>query len=482
MSHPRKPKTVITAGEHASIYCRISHTQDDDQTGVDRQERICREIAERLQLRVDPEHVYIDNNRSAWKRNRKRPGWDRMLISMAEGETRHVIVYHPDRLMRQPKDLEELLSIADERRIMLHGEANRRNLSDPDDRFILRIEVAHACRSSDDSSRRLKDMWIDHASEGKPHFGNRPYGYTKNGREINEDEAKIVREVYLRYLDGESPSAIAKDLYARKIPTSKGKKWQAENVRHLLSSRYVAAIRSHHGEEVAVGTWPAIIDRGQWNEVQERRTHRAARISKNRKNSDRYYLLRGVATCACGARMAGSNSARYAYYRCTRAKIHGEGKCDRSISAGPLESFMRDVAIAALSELDTSGCTVATSRSDADIRADELDQRKLKELNQMWLDDDAFTATEYKDMRAEIMKRIKERQLQAVQRPIKLLDGIAGPAAEENWKALERANDHHRMNAIYQFLFSAVIIHPPNRKGGPVFDTDRVETRPNPLG
>jgi DNA invertase Pin-like site-specific DNA recombinase len=58
-----------------------------------------------------------------------------MLRAMGEGEIRRVIVHHPDRLMRQPKDLEELLSLADDKRVLLHGEANRRDLSDPDDRF-----------------------------------------------------------------------------------------------------------------------------------------------------------------------------------------------------------------------------------------------------------------------------------------------------------------------------------------------------------
>jgi DNA invertase Pin-like site-specific DNA recombinase len=115
-----------------------------------------------------------------------------MLKAMADGEIRHVIVYHPDRL-RQPKDLEELLSIADDKRVLLHGEANRRDLSDLDDRFILRIEVAHACRSSDGTSRRLRDALKDHAREGQPHVGNRPYGYTRDGRAIVEEEAEIVR-------------------------------------------------------------------------------------------------------------------------------------------------------------------------------------------------------------------------------------------------------------------------------------------------
>jgi hypothetical protein len=113
-------------------------------------------------------NVFVDNNRSAWQRDRKRPGWDKMLSEMSDGRIRHLIAYHPDRLMRQPKDLEELLSVADSHHITLHGEANRRNLSDPDDRFILRIEVAHACRSSDDTSRRLRDSMDERADAGIP--------------------------------------------------------------------------------------------------------------------------------------------------------------------------------------------------------------------------------------------------------------------------------------------------------------------------
>ncbi|MEV6537242.1 hypothetical protein AB0M86_48285 [Streptomyces sp. NPDC051639] len=82
-------------------------------------------------------------------------------------------------------DLEEPLSIADDKRVLLHGEANRRDLSDPDDRFILRIEVARACRSSNDSSRRLKAALKDKAREGKP----RPP--TRKGRGFDTDRVDI---------------------------------------------------------------------------------------------------------------------------------------------------------------------------------------------------------------------------------------------------------------------------------------------------
>ncbi|MCT9010425.1 recombinase family protein [Streptomyces rhizosphaerihabitans] len=481
MSRPKLAKAAITPGEPAAIYCRISHTKDEDQTGVDRQERICREIAERLQLGVESAHIYVDNNRSAWQRNRKRPGWEEMLRAMADGEIRHVIVYHPDRLMRQPKDLEELLSIADDKRVLLHGEANRRDLSDPDDRFILRIEVAHACRSSDDASRRLKDALKDKAREGRPHVGSRPYGYTSNGQAIIEEEAEIVREVFRRYLDGESPMHLAQDLTARGVATSKGRTWQPEHVRRLLSSNFVAGVRIHQGEEVGTGTWPAIIDRGQWDEVQRLREYRAQQHRDDQKRPSRFYLLRGVATCSCGVRMAGTNSMQYAYYRCIRADEVGQQKCGRSVSAVPLEAFARDVAIKVLTKLDTSGYEPpTTTRPEADVTADEKDRAKLEELKQLWLTDDDFTTAEFHTMRAVVLKRMKERQRKTVKRPIAVLEGIAGPEAEANWKKLEEAEDYERMNAIYRFLFAAVVVLPATRKGRG-FDTNRVEIKPNSL-
>src|SRR6185437_8732305 len=184
-------------GQSAAIYCRISNARDEDQTGVDRQERLCREVAERLGLVIGADVVFVDNNRSAWQRNRKRPGWDALLAAIRAGRVRHVIVYHPDRLMRQPRDLEELLTLSEEHEITLHGQANRRDLSDPDDRFFLRIEVAHACRSSDDTSRRLRDALEDRARAGRPHSsGQRPYGYAADAVTVLESEAVIVREIY----------------------------------------------------------------------------------------------------------------------------------------------------------------------------------------------------------------------------------------------------------------------------------------------
>jgi hypothetical protein len=65
---------------------------------------------ERLGLVIAPSAVFVDNNRSAWQRTRNRPGWNTLLDVIRAGRVGHVIVYHPDRLMRQPRNLEELLA------------------------------------------------------------------------------------------------------------------------------------------------------------------------------------------------------------------------------------------------------------------------------------------------------------------------------------------------------------------------------------
>jgi site-specific DNA recombinase len=103
--------------------------RNEDQTGVDRQKGLCREVAERLGLVIVTDAVFVDNNRSAWQWNRNRPGWNPLLDAIRASRVGHVIVYHPDRLMRQPRDLEELLTLSEEHDITLQGQANRPDLS-----------------------------------------------------------------------------------------------------------------------------------------------------------------------------------------------------------------------------------------------------------------------------------------------------------------------------------------------------------------
>jgi site-specific DNA recombinase len=431
---------------------------------------------------VSPRNVFIDSNRSAWQRNRKRPGWDR-LLEAARGEgIRHVVVYHPDRLMRQPKDLEELLQISDDHGITLHGEANNRELSDPDDRFFLRIEVAHSCRSSDDTSRRMKEAMVDRARDGLPHTGrHRVYGYSKDGMIIIPDEAAIVKWIFESFLAGMTPYAIAENLNRRKVTTGNGLLWTINGVLRVLDSRHAAGILVFRKTEIGPGAWPAIIDAAMWREVRERRAHRSA-IAREKYATKHFYLCRGLPWCTkCGARMVGKPENGQPAYVCGNFRNPDpELKCARKIKGEILDAFVKDAAIDLLTRLDVSGQESSAVLSDPDSAAIAADRRELAELKDMW-DHQEIVTSEYRQMRKTVEDRIQKIQAKTIVRPAaEILEGMTGPGARATWEAHEKAGHQERLNAVLRFLFAAVRI---GESAAPRWRTDygRIDIEQNPI-
>src|SRR5215472_2050222 len=167
----RTCRWMMTDSVRAAIYCRMSLARFGDSTKVEDQERICRDLAEQRGWEVA--EVWTDNNQSAWIRNRKRPGWDAMLEAVEAGKVNGIIVYHGDRLVRQPFDLETLINLAYGKSIKLASPTGVRDLSNDDDLFILRIEVAAQCRESAGTSRRKKNEYARLRRAGKVRPGGR---------------------------------------------------------------------------------------------------------------------------------------------------------------------------------------------------------------------------------------------------------------------------------------------------------------------
>ncbi|MBP8538253.1 recombinase family protein [Streptomyces sp. MK37H] len=76
-----------------------------------RQEDDCRLLAASLDWTVT--EVYDDNDMSATNRRNKRQGLPRMLADADSGHGDAVIAWHPDRLYRQPGELEDLMDVLD---------------------------------------------------------------------------------------------------------------------------------------------------------------------------------------------------------------------------------------------------------------------------------------------------------------------------------------------------------------------------------
>lgn len=156
------------------VYGRISVNPETGET-----EKVDRQIEDTLgevrRRRARLGEVLRDDGRSAWSLRAKRPGWEQLVARMESGASAGVVAWHTDRLMRQPRDLERLISFGDRGLIVAscHGDYN---LASADDRFALRVITAAAAKSSDDTSRRQKRRAAAMRSAGRQSSGTRWFG------------------------------------------------------------------------------------------------------------------------------------------------------------------------------------------------------------------------------------------------------------------------------------------------------------------
>lgn len=312
--------------ERAGIYCRLSWSPDGNEEKVDRQEEDCRATAGRLGWTISERHVYKDNSASAWKRNRKRPGWDAMLAAIEADEIDRIVVYHGDRLVRQPKDLERLLSLSEEKLIRLASVSGVRDLSSADDRFILRIEVAQACKSSDDTSRRVKRGWEARARKGLPvGGGRRPFGFEADRITVRPVEADVLMKAAARLLAGQTMGGVVQWLNSVST-TSTGGPWKPRALEQLMTAPRIAGLVQHDGH-LYEAAWKPIVSVEDWEEIRSLYETRAAQFPY--PGRARRYLLAGIAKChKCGGGMStkptgGRNRKSSRIYFCRQCSSMG---------------------------------------------------------------------------------------------------------------------------------------------------------------
>jgi DNA invertase Pin-like site-specific DNA recombinase len=275
-----------------------------DTTNVDDQDAINHRMAEQRGWTIAPEHTYIDNSVSAWRRDVKRKGWDAMLAAVERGEIDAIVVYHGDRLMRQPYDLETLLRVAEQKGVRLVSPTGERSLDSADDRYILRIEVASACRESDNTSRRVKRHHQRQREKGIVRAGGRggrAFGFEPDGLTHVPGEVKLLREAADRLLAGESIGGLCRDWTRRGVRTAAGNPFGHRSFKAMvLRSRYAGLMPD--GETRAA--WSPVFDDdpGKAREVLEAvRAVLSGRTLTFTPTNARKYLLSGIAVCGpCG--------------------------------------------------------------------------------------------------------------------------------------------------------------------------------------
>lgn len=370
--------------KRAGIYCRISKDTDGTGLGVERQERECRQLC--TKHRLDVVSVFVDNDVSAYSA-RRRPGFTAAQDAMKAGQLDVLVAWHPDRLTRQARELEDLIDLLDATAVdVLTVGAGAYDLSTASGKLQARIVGSVARYESEHKAERLRSKSDELAASGAPAGGRTPYGYrrefpdrerSKGNFVIDTAEARELRKMAQRVLDGWSALRIERDLNERGVPTKEGRPWNHSTVRAVLINPTIAGLRVHRREIAGPGTWKPILDRDTWEAVRAT----IADPARKRQRPATKYVLAGLVKSAAGDPMNGKPERGGRSYSTAQRRNPKTGKWvnpkrPTSVDADKLETYVIEAAMIALRDWQPSEPTLA---NPAETEITEL-EAELAEL------------------------------------------------------------------------------------------------------
>jgi len=336
---------------HPAIYARLSQDRNGDSLGIDRQRDLMEAVADVRGWPVPK--LYGERNISAYS-GKKRPSFDRLIADIKAGVVDGVLVVDEDRLSRRLGELNAFYELCADPYVPIVTLSGEVDTTTADGVMRAHITGAVAQNASAKESERLKRQRAQAAKLGLYQGGVRRYGYTAtrtttieiDGKSypapaIVEPEARIVRDIAERLLRGESARSIVLDLNDRKVPTAKGGEWTVGGLLQTITSPHVAAIRTHHGEEVAPGAWEPILDRA---------THEKLAAIVNARKGTRgrpaKSLLGGIARCGrCREKLHQTRQRSQRIYRCQSSGERRNMCKGVIVDADALDEFLSAVIV-----------------------------------------------------------------------------------------------------------------------------------------
>jgi site-specific DNA recombinase len=356
-----------------AIYVRLS--QDDGiSSALDRQEKACRELAEKEGWTVV--RVYSDNDISAYS-GKTRPEFQQMLSDVRMGAYGGVITWKLDRFMRGFRALTDLTEACDASKTFYRTVEGNIDSRVEGSIMMVALVAAMGLSESKNISVRQRAKQKELREQGKPHGGGRrPYGHSKSWSEVIPDEAAILKEASGRILAGEAIRSVCRDLNTRKIKTANNARWSPIALREMLRSYRLAGAIENDGELVITGAVAPILD---LETVERLRSVLTAR--GNGKRSMGRYLLSGMVKCGrCGYTM--QTKYKGDGRRCFKCVPDGGGCGSMLVRADNLEEHVLKLFIASLNTSDwneTAKGTILSERANlvTQIAADKATAERL---------------------------------------------------------------------------------------------------------
>ncbi|HEV8458223.1 MAG TPA: recombinase family protein [Methylomirabilota bacterium] len=380
----------------AAIYTRKSTEQERGES-VDRQERLCRELATAQGWHVDDRCVFVDNAVSGAE-FAKRPGLQALLETLARRPVpiQLVLVTDKDRLGREQIETAYLLkqfALAGVR-VVETKTGQPIALATPTDKVLLSV-TSFAAEVERDQARHRTHQALLLKARQRQVTGGRVFGYLNRDvypagpdptsrpkrlyveRVVHEPEAAVVRRIFELYASGTGLRSIAHRLNDEgalaPLPRRPGRPrgWAPSSVREVLYRELYRGVivwnRTRNRDEGGLkkqtprdpSEWVRepdetlrIVSDELWQAVHDRLASARQAYLRGTKGQvwgrppsgvESKYLLTGMATCgACGATLhvrSRSHGRRQAFfYGCTAHHHRGPSVCRNDVELPMVET------------------------------------------------------------------------------------------------------------------------------------------------
>ncbi|RLT59567.1 recombinase family protein [Wolbachia endosymbiont of Drosophila ananassae] len=353
-----------------ALYARVSSKKQAQNNTIESQiaELKCRIAADKHEL-LD-EYEFKDNGISGWILGRE--GLEALRDKVAEGEIDKIYIHSPDRLSRKSAHQVVLLEEFEKAGVEVIF-SNHKIENNPESKLLLGMQgllSEYECTKTMERSRRGKRH---RARKGCISvIGIAPFGYKrmkhvdreKTSFEINEEEAKIVRQIFMwigqerisireairRLKDMSVRTRTEKKVWrpiiiwkmlrnpAYKGQAAFGKLKRVERISRKKSKQKVKNVYVYRTDEES---WiyipvPKIVDEGLFNKVQKQLDENRKRARMQRR--EEINLLQGLTICQnCKSTYSGvhhrDGEKTYSYYRCSSIVriTDDEEKCNNKL-------------------------------------------------------------------------------------------------------------------------------------------------------
>jgi DNA invertase Pin-like site-specific DNA recombinase len=282
--------------------------------------------------------------------NTERPALQKLLTAIKEGNINCVIVYKVDRLSRSLLDFSQLLEFFEQNSVTFVSVTQAFNTNTSMGRLTLNILLSFAQFEREIISERTRDKMGAAKKKGKWIGGRPALGYdldkVNHKLVVNQDEAKIVREIFDLYLEKRSLLSVAMALNEKNYKTKSytaakgnkfgGIKFKSTGVQLIVKNALYTGRVSYRGQ-LYPGEHERIVSDEIFKEAQEiiANNRRERKIAGTTKNIG---LLNNILRCKacdstmyCVYSMKGKN--KYNYYLCMNAQKRGYKNCPTCLVA-----------------------------------------------------------------------------------------------------------------------------------------------------